>query len=121
VNEPDLMALAVEEFLPLLRPSDDGPTGERGLDFFGVAMKKDDWILLGFPAANRDPEAFRRRRHVHHRSDRPIDTRPLAWASTAAPDRIWPAWNCVVAIEEFIARYPKFELSDANAVTWAPG
>jgi cytochrome P450 len=26
-----------------------------------------------------------------------------------------------VAIEEFIARFPKFELSDPGAVTWAPG
>ena len=26
-----------------------------------------------------------------------------------------------VAIEEFIKRYPKFELADPDAVTWAPG
>jgi cytochrome P450 len=26
-----------------------------------------------------------------------------------------------VAIEEFIKRYPKFELADADSVTWAQG
>ncbi|MGD0693088.1 MAG: cytochrome P450, partial [Acidimicrobiales bacterium] len=26
-----------------------------------------------------------------------------------------------VAIEEFIKRFPRFELADSNAVTWAPG
>jgi cytochrome P450 len=26
-----------------------------------------------------------------------------------------------VAIEEFIKRYPRFELADPSAVTWAPG
>ena len=29
-------------------------------DFNGCPMRKDDWVLLPFPAANRDPEAFDR-------------------------------------------------------------
>ena len=27
-------------------------------EFHGAAMKADEWVLLPFPAANRDPEFF---------------------------------------------------------------
>ena len=58
VNEPDLMPVAVEEFLRFYAPVTMARLVAEDYEFFGCPMKKDDWILLGFPAANRDPEAF---------------------------------------------------------------
>jgi len=83
-------------------------------------MKKDDWVLLGFPAANRDPDAF-------EDADKFIIDRALNRHAAFGLG----IHRCVgsnlarmelrVAIEEFIARYPRFALSDPDAVTWAPG
>jgi cytochrome P450 len=120
VNEPDLMALAVEEFLRFYAPVTMARLVKEDFDFFGVAMKKDDWILLGFPAANRDPEAFVDAdtfiidRTVNRHAAFGLGIHRCAGSNLARME-------LRVAIEEFIARYPKFELSDANAVTWAPG
>lgn len=83
-------------------------------------MKKDDWILLGFPAANRDPLAFenadqfiidrRENRHVAFG----LGIHRCAGSNLARLE-------LRVALEEFISRFPRFELSDPAAVTWAPG
>ncbi|MHB8378448.1 MAG: cytochrome P450 [Acidimicrobiales bacterium] len=120
VNEPELMAIAVEEFLRFYAPVTMARLVKEDVDFHGCPMKKDDWVLLGFPAANRDPEAF-------------------ADASTFIIDRAvnrhaafgLGIHRCVgsnlarmelrVALEEFVARYATFELSDPLGVTWAPG
>ena len=46
---------------PGLRPGHHGPAGQGGHGAgSGVDMKADDWVLLPFPAANRDPERFER-------------------------------------------------------------
>ncbi len=50
VNEPDLMPLAVEEFLRFYAPVTMARLVKEDVDFFGTPMKKDDWVLLGFPA-----------------------------------------------------------------------
>jgi cytochrome P450 len=120
VNEPALMALAVEEFLRYYAPVTMARLVKEDFDFYGVAMKKDDWILLGFPAANRDPEAFEDAdtfiidRAVNRHAAFGLGIHRCAGSNLARME-------LRVAIEEFIARYPKFELADASAVTWAPG
>jgi hypothetical protein len=120
VNEPDLMPVAVEEFLRFYAPVTMARMVKEDIDFYGCPMKKDDWVLLGFPAANRDPEAF-------EDADKFIIDRALNRHAAFGLG----IHRCVgsnlarmelrIAIEEFIARYPRFELSDPDAVTWAPG
>jgi cytochrome P450 len=120
VNEPDLMPVAVEEFLRFYAPVTMARMVKEDIDFYGCPMKKDDWVLLGFPAANRDPEAFAD-------ADKFIIDRALNRHAAFGLG----IHRCVgsnlarmelrIAIEEFIARYPRFELSDPGAVTWAPG
>ena len=120
VAEPELMPLAVEEFLRYYAPVTMARLVIDDFDFFGTAMKKDDWLLLGFPAANRDPAVFED-------------------ADTFVIDRVLNRHaafglgihRCVgsnlarlelrVALEEFVARYPRFTLADPASVTWAPG
>jgi cytochrome P450 len=89
------------------------------MDFYGTPMKKDDWILLGFPAANRDPAAFKDAdKFVIDR----MENRHLAFGlgiHRCAGSNL-ARLELRVAIEEFIKRYPRFELS-GHDVTWAPG
>ena len=59
VAEPELLPTAMEELLRAYAPGDDGPPGARGHGFNGCPMKAEDWVLLPFPAANRDPERLR--------------------------------------------------------------
>ena len=119
VSEPELMPLAVEEFLRFYAPVTMARLVNDDLDFYGAAMKKDDWILLGFPAANRDPAAFKDAdKFVIDR----LENRHLAFGlgiHRCAGSNL-ARLELRVAIEEFIKRYPRFELSGQD-VTWAQG
>jgi cytochrome P450 len=120
VNEPDLMPLAIEEFLRFYAPVTMARLVKDDMEFAGCPMKKDDWILLGFPAANRDPAAFDA-----------ADTFVIDRALNRHAAFGLGIHRCVgsnlarlelrVAIEEFIARYAKFELDSSKVVTWAQG
>jgi len=120
VNEPDLMSVAIEEFLRYYAPVTMGRMVKEDFDFNGFPMKKDDWVLLGFPAANRDPAAFKdadkfiidreENRHVAFG----LGIHRCAGSNLARLE-------LRIAIEEFIKRYPKFELANPEGVTWAPG
>jgi hypothetical protein len=83
-------------------------------------MKAGDWVLLPFPAANRDPEAF----------DRPddvvIDRLENRHAAFGLGIHRCLGSNLArlelrVAIEEFLARIPEFELANPEAVVWSVG
>ena len=52
------MTFAIEEFLRAYAPVTMGRMVAKDHDFNGCPMKKDDWVLLPFPAANRDPKQF---------------------------------------------------------------
>ncbi len=120
VNEPDLMPVAVEEFLRFYAPVTMARIVTEDVDFFGTTMKKDDWVLLGFPAANRDPEVFEDAdrfiidRAVNRHAAFGLGIHRCAGSNLARME-------LRIAIEEFIARFPRFELADPAAVTWAPG
>ena len=120
VNEPDLMPTAIEEFLRFYAPVTMGRMVKEDFDFNGCPMKKDDWVLLGFPAANRDPAAFKdadkfiidreENRHVAFG----LGIHRCAGSNLARLE-------LRIAIEEFTKRYPNFELANPEGVTWAPG
>lgn len=119
-SEPDLMPTAIEEFLRFYAPVTMARLVTHDTQYLGCPMKRDDWILLGFPAANRDPAVFENADTFV--IDR-LENRHLAFGLGIH--------RCVgsnlarlelrVAIEEFIQRFPRFELADPDAVTWAPG
>jgi cytochrome P450 len=120
VAEPDLMPVAIEEFLRFYAPVTMARLVKHDMEYQGCPMKQDDWILLGFPAANRDPVAFKdadtfiidraENRHVAFG----LGIHRCAGSNLARLEMR-------VALEEFIKRYPRFELADPPAVTWAPG
>jgi cytochrome P450 len=118
--EPELMDTAVEEFLRAYAPVTMARLVSEDFDFHGCPMKEGDWLLLPFPAANRDPEAFPDADQVL--IDR-VENRHAAFGlgihrclgSNLA------RMELRIAIEEWIKRYPDFELTDPAAVTWSGG
>ena len=94
----------------------------RDLDFHGCPMKVDEWVLLPFPAANRDPAAFDRADEVL--IDR-AENRHVAFGlgihrclgSNLA------RLELRVALEEFLARIPDFGLAtgQGDGVAWSAG
>jgi cytochrome P450 len=92
------------------------------VDFHGCRMAKSDWVLLPFPAANRDPEAFDRADEVV------IDRRENRHAAFGLGIHRCLGSNLArlelrVALEEFVARIPEFELADPDGVgvVWSVG
>jgi len=92
----------------------------RDVELNGRRLHEGDWLLLPFPAANRDPEFFPDADQV--RLDR-VENRHAAFGlgihrcigSNLA------RMELTVALEEWMNRYPDFELTDPTQVTWSAG
>ena len=83
-------------------------------------MKANDWTLLPFPAANRDPGSFERADEFVIDRER---NRHVAFGlgihrclgSNLA------RMELTVAIDEWMKRFPDFELADPDTVRWSTG
>jgi hypothetical protein len=114
------MATAVEEFLRAYAPVTMARLVAQDFEFGGRHMKEGEWLLLPFPAANRDPEFFPEPDEV--RIDR-VENRHAAFGLGIH--------RCIgsnlarmelrVALEEWLRRYPDFELTDPTKVSWSAG
>ncbi len=119
-GEPGLMSRAVEELLRAYAPVTMARLVVRDVQLAGRSLHPGEWVLLPFPAANRDPETFLDADQVQ--LDR-VANRHAAFGlgihrclgSTLA------RMELRVALEEWMARYPDFEISDPAAVTWSAG
>jgi len=58
LDEPDLLPVAIEEFLRFYAPVTMARVAEQDVDFNGVHIENGDKILMNFPAACHDPEHF---------------------------------------------------------------
>ena len=118
--EPQLMGSGVEELLRAYAPVTMARLVAQDFDFHGHPLKEGDWLLLPFPAANRDPAAFENPDVVQ--LDR---ARNRHAAFGLGRHRCLGAhlarMELRVALEEWLARYPDFELADPAAVTWSGG
>jgi cytochrome P450 len=122
VAEPELIPNAVEELLRAYAPVTMARFVARDHDFHGSSMNRGDWVLLPFPAANRDPEAFDRPDEVV------IDRLENRHAAFGLGIHRCLGSNLArlelrVAIEELLAAIPEFELADptGDAVVWSVG
>jgi hypothetical protein len=117
-DDPDVIDFAVEEFLRAYAPVTMARLVAKDHDFHGCPMKKDDWVLLPFPAANRDP-------HVFEDPDTfVIDREQNRHAAFGLGIHRCLGSNLArlelkVAVQEFVARFPHFEL--AGDVRWSIG
>ncbi|MEI7619261.1 MAG: cytochrome P450 [Actinomycetota bacterium] len=118
--EPDLMPFAIEEMLRAYAPVTMARLVAQDVEIGGCPMKEGDWVLLPFPAANRDPEFFDRADEVI------IDREENRHAAFGLGIHRCLGSNLArmelrVAVEEWVKRFPDFELADPSAVTWAAG
>ena len=58
--DPGLLPTAIEEFLRAYAPVTMARMAKEDMQWHGADMKADDWILMSYPAANRDPAQFDR-------------------------------------------------------------
>jgi cytochrome P450 len=120
VAEPGLLPTAMEEFLRAYAPVTMARLVKEDMHWHGVDMKADDWVLLSFPAANRDPTVFPDADKVM------IDRKENRHAAFGLGIHRCVGSNLArmemtVAIEEWLKRIPDFRLDPAGKVTWSEG
>jgi cytochrome P450 len=119
--EPELMPFAMEELLRAYAPVTMARLVKDDVELNGCPMKKDDWVLLPFPAANLDPAAFDRAdevvidREVNRHAAFGLGIHRCAGSNLARME-------LRVALEVWMARYGDgFSLEDPAAVQWSGG
>jgi cytochrome P450 len=118
--DPALLPTAVEEFLRVYAPVTMARLVKQDMNWQGVDMKAEDWILLSFPAANRDPDQFDRAgefiidREVNRHAAFGLGIHRCVGSHLARMEMR-------VALEVWLERIPDFDLIDPATVTWAPG
>jgi cytochrome P450 len=118
--EPDLIDSAVEELLRVYSPVTMAREVIADVEVAGCPMRSGDKVLMSFPAGNRDPAQFEnpdefiidreRNRHVAFGSG----IHRCLGSNLARME-------LKVAIQEWLARIPTYELADPDAVTWTGG
>jgi cytochrome P450 len=120
VADPELMPTAMEELLRAYAPVTMARLVKEDMDWNGCPMKADDWILLSFPAANRDPEVFDHADRVV--IDREVNRHAaFGLGIHRCLGSHLARMELRVALEAWLARFPRFSLADPAAVTWSPG
>jgi cytochrome P450 len=120
VAEPGLLPTAMEELLRAYAPVTMARLVTQDMHWRGVDMKADDWILLSFPAANRDPAQFDRAGEVV--IDREVNRHAaFGLGIHRCIGSHLARMELRVALEVWLRRIPEFSLADPDAVTWAAG
>src|SRR6516162_5143476 len=118
--EPALLPTAMEEFLRAYAPVTMARLVREDMHWHGVDMKADDWILLSFPAANRDPVQFDRAAEVV--IDRQVNRHAaFGLGIHRCVGSHLARMELRVALEVWLERIPEFTLEDPSAVTWSAG
>ncbi len=118
--DPDVLPFAIEEFLRFYAPVTMARIAATDTEIGGCPVAARDWVLLPFPAANRDPEVFEqadefvidreRNRHVAFG----LGIHRCLGSNLARLE-------LTVAVDEWMKRIPDFELADPDAVRWSTG
>ena len=119
-DEPELMPMAVEEFLRYYSPVTMARYVTEDTEFNGCPMQEGDKVLMAFPAGNHDPEMFEDAdRFIIDRAK----NRHFAFGSGIhrCLGSNLARMEIRVAVETFLERIPTFELADPDAVFWNGG
>ena len=120
VADPRLLPTAMEEFLRAYAPVTMARLVKQDMRWHGVDMRADDWILLSFPAANRDPAQFDRAGEVV--IDREVNRHAaFGLGIHRCLGSHLARMELRVALEVWLERIPVFSLNDSSAVTWSAG
>jgi cytochrome P450 len=118
VEEPEIMPLAIEEFLRAYAPVTMAREVVKETAINGCTFKPGEMVLLSFPAACRDPAMFPDANKVI------IDRRENRHAAFGLGIHRCVGSNLArmemtVAVEELLKRIPEFSLD--GEVTWSEG
>jgi cytochrome P450 len=120
VAEPELMPSALEELLRAYAPVTMARLVRQDMEWNGCPMKKEDWVLLPFPAANRDPDVFERADEVI--LDRQLNRHAaFGLGIHRCVGSHLARMELRVALEVWLEHFPDFSLDDPAAVTWSKG
>jgi cytochrome P450 len=120
LDDPGVQPFAIEEFLRFYAPVTMARLIAEDTEFEGCPMKKGEWTLLPFPAANRDPEVFERAdefvidRARNRHSAFGLGIHRCVGSNLARLE-------LRIAIEEWMKAFPDFELADPDTVLWSTG
>ncbi len=119
-DEPEIMPFAIEEMLRYYAPVTMARIAATDHELGGCPVKKGEWVLLPFPAANRDPEAFEDAGEVQ------LDRKQNRHGAFGLGIHRCLGSNLArleltVAVETWLERIPEFELADPDAVRWSGG
>src|SRR5690606_635546 len=117
VAEPALLPTAIEDFLRAHAPVTMRRLVQDALHWNGDDLKADDWLLLSFPAANRDPAQFDRADEVI--IDREVNRHAaFGLGIHRCLGSHLARMELRVALEVWLERVPSFTLADPDGVTW---
>jgi cytochrome P450 len=120
VAEPELLPTAMEELLRAYAPVTMARLVKQDVHWRGVDMKAEDWVLLSFPAANRDSDKFDRPNEVV--IDREVNKHAaFGLGIHRCVGSHLARMELRVALEVWLERFPEFSLEDPAAVRWATG
>lgn len=118
VAEPELMPLAIEEFLRAYAPVTMARVVKKETQLGGCTFKEGQMVFLSFPAANRDPDVFPDAdRVIIDRKENRHATFGLGIHRCLGSNLA--RLEMTVAVEEFLKRIPEFGLD--GEVTWSAG
>jgi hypothetical protein len=120
VADRGLLPTAMEELLRAYAPVTMARLVKEDMDWNGCPMKANEWVLLPFPSANRDPDAFERAdeviidREVNRHAAFGLGVHRCAGSHLARME-------LRVALETWLDAFPVFSLADPEAVRWSGG
>jgi cytochrome P450 len=120
VGDRALLPTALEEFLRAYAPVTMARLVKDDMQWRGADMKAEDWILLSFPAANRDAAQFDRAgdvvidREVNRHAAFGLGIHRCVGSHLARME-------LRIALEVWLERIPEFSLADPAAVEWSTG
>jgi cytochrome P450 len=120
VAEPELLPTAVEELLRAYAPVTMARLVKHDMHWRGADMKAEDWVLLSYPAANRDPAQFDRGgdvvidRQVNRHAAFGLGVHRCLGSHLARME-------LRISLKAWLERIPEFSLADPVAVSWASG
>lgn len=120
VEDPSLIPVATEEFLRAYAPVVVARIATTDSELEGCPVQAGEWVMLNFPAANRDPALFEDPDEViidrvkNRHSAFGLGVHRCLGSNLA---RI----EMHIAIEMLLERYPEFNLVEGSDPAWSPG
>lgn len=120
VREPELIGTAIEEFLRAYAPVTMAREIVEDTELGGCPMRKNEMVMVSFPAANRDPQKFADPETVLiDRAENPHVAFGLGIHRCIGSNLA--RMEMRIALEEWLKRIPDFTLDPMRPMTWSEG